>query len=45
VDATPEVVRELAKSRMLLFQGAQRAIEMGRAAAEADAHALPAASD
>jgi hypothetical protein len=30
VDATPEVVRELAESAMLLSQGARRAIEMKR---------------
>lgn len=32
VDATPEAVRELAESAMLLSQGARRAIEMKRAA-------------
>ena len=30
VEATPEVVRELAESAMLLSQGARRAIEMKR---------------
>ena len=30
VDATPEAVRELAESAMLLSQGARRAIEMKR---------------
>jgi hypothetical protein len=45
VDATPEAVRELAESAMLLSQGARRAIEMKREAAEADAHAVPAAPD
>jgi hypothetical protein len=43
VDATPEAVRELAESAMLLSQGARRAIEMKREAAEADA--ATAASD
>jgi hypothetical protein len=32
VDATPESVRELADSAMLLSQGARRAIEMRREA-------------
>jgi hypothetical protein len=32
VEATPEAVRELAKSAMLLSQGARRAIEMVREA-------------
>jgi hypothetical protein len=32
VDATPEAVRELAESAMLLSQGARRAHEMKRAA-------------
>jgi hypothetical protein len=32
VDATPEAVREMAESAMLLSQGARRAIEMKRAA-------------
>ncbi len=31
VDATPEALRELAESAMLLSQGARRAIEMKRA--------------
>ena len=44
VDATPEALRELAESAMLLSQGAQRAIEMKREATEGDAHAVPAAS-
>ncbi|MCW3019102.1 MAG: hypothetical protein JWN10_1410 [Solirubrobacterales bacterium] len=43
VDATPEAVRELAESAMLLSQGARRAIEMKREAADADA--APIASD
>lgn len=34
VDATPEAVRELAESAMLLSQGSQRAIEMKRDADE-----------
>jgi hypothetical protein len=46
VETTPEVNREVAESAMLLSQGARRAIEMKReAAAEADAHAVPAAAD
>ncbi len=45
VEATPEAVRELAESAMLLSQGARRAIEMKREATEADAHATPAAAD
>ncbi len=45
VDAIPEAVRELAESAMLLSQGARRAIEMKREAAEADARAVSAASD
>jgi hypothetical protein len=32
VEATPESIRELAESAMLLSQGAKRAIEMRRAA-------------
>ena len=36
VDATPESIRELADSAMLLSQGAHRAIEMKRAAASAN---------
>jgi hypothetical protein len=35
VDATPESIRELADSAMLLSQGAHRAIEMKHAAASA----------
>lgn len=35
VDATPEAVRELAESAMLLSQGARRAIEMKSEASEA----------
>jgi hypothetical protein len=45
VETTPEVNREVAESAMLLSQGARRAIEMKREAAEADAHAVPAAAD
>ena len=37
VDATPESIRELADSAMLLSQGAQRAIDMKR---EADSATL-----
>ena len=37
VDATPETLRELAESAMLLSQGARRAIEMMRKADEAAA--------
>jgi hypothetical protein len=36
VDATPESIRELADSAMLLSQGARRAIEMKREAGSAD---------
>jgi hypothetical protein len=36
VDVTPESIRELADSAMLLSQGARRAIEMKREAARAD---------
>jgi hypothetical protein len=36
VDATPESIRELAASAMLLSQGAHRAIEMKRAADSAN---------
>ncbi len=36
VDATPEAIRELAESAMLLSQGARRAIEMKREARSAD---------
>lgn len=35
VDATPEVLAEVAESAMLLSQGAHRAIEMKREASEA----------
>jgi hypothetical protein len=38
VDATPESVRELAESAMLLSQGARRAIEMKREANSADVY-------
>ena len=41
VDATPESIRELAESAMLLSQGAQRAIEMKR---EADSACQPCPS-
>jgi hypothetical protein len=41
VDATPEVLAEVAESAMLLSQGAHRAIEMKREASQAVA---PAAS-
>jgi len=37
VETTPEVNRRVAESAMLLSQGARRAIEMKREAAEADA--------
>jgi hypothetical protein len=36
VDATPESIRKLAESAMLLSQGARRAIEMKREADSAD---------
>jgi hypothetical protein len=45
VETTPEVNREVAESAMLLSQGARRAIEMKREAAEADADAVPVAAD
>jgi hypothetical protein len=49
VDATPEALRELAESAMLLSQGARRAIEMKRAASNAStdsaAPAIPAAAE
>jgi hypothetical protein len=49
VEATPEAVRELAESAMLLSQGASRAIEMKRDAdngsAERAASASPAGAD
>ncbi len=41
VDATPETIRELAESAMLLSQGARRAIEMRR---EASAESGPPAA-
>jgi len=46
VDATPESIRELADSAMLLSQGAHRAIEMRREADDAtlDASASAAAA-
>jgi hypothetical protein len=43
VDATPESIRELADSAMLLSQGAHRAIEMRRKADDA-ALDVPAAA-
>jgi hypothetical protein len=43
VDATPESIRELADSAMLLSQGAHRAIKMKHAAASANLD-LPAAT-
>jgi hypothetical protein len=49
VDATPEAIRDLAESAMLLSQGARRAIEMKREAdngnAERAALATPAAAE
>jgi hypothetical protein len=49
VDATPEAVRELAESAMLLSQGAHRAIEMKREANNASTDsavpAIPAAGE
>ena len=47
VDATPESIRELAESAMLLSQGARRAIEMKRGAhsADLDAPATAAAAE
>jgi hypothetical protein len=41
VEATPEAVRELAESAMLLSQGARRAIEMKQEAREAAAPVTP----
>jgi hypothetical protein len=41
VDATPEAVRELAESAMLLSQGARRAIEMKQEARQAAASVTP----
>jgi hypothetical protein len=43
VDATPESIRELADSAMLLSQGAHRAIEMKHTAASANLD-VPAAT-
>jgi len=43
VETAPEVNREVAESAMLLSQGARRAIEVKREAA--DAHAVPTAAD
>lgn len=44
VDATPEALRELAESAMLLSQGARRAVEMKRAANNGSTDpAMPAA--
>jgi hypothetical protein len=43
VDATPESIRELADSAMLLSQGAHHAIEMKRAVASANLD-VPAAT-
>jgi hypothetical protein len=43
VDATPESIRELADSAMLLSQGAHRAIEMKREVASANLD-VPAAT-
>lgn len=43
VDATPESIRELADSAMLLSQGAHRATEMKHAAASANLD-VPAAT-
>ncbi len=47
VDATPESIRELAESAMLLSQGARRAIEMKREAESAhlDVPATTAAAE
>jgi hypothetical protein len=49
VEATPEAIRELAESAMLLSQGASRAIEMKRetdnSSAEQAAPASPASAD
>jgi hypothetical protein len=49
VDATPEAVRELAESAMLLSQGARRAIEMKRSASNGSTDpavpAIPAAAE
>ena len=49
VEATPEAVRELAESTMLLSQGARRAIEMKRSAnnrsMDPAVSAIPAAAE
>ncbi|MGC2372750.1 MAG: hypothetical protein WA484_02635 [Solirubrobacteraceae bacterium] len=49
VEATPEAVRKLAESAMLLSQGARRAIEMKRDADDGSTDpavpAIPAAAD
>jgi hypothetical protein len=45
VDATPEVLAEVAESAMLLSQGAHRAIEMKRQASRGSISAAPAAAD
>ncbi|HTU79471.1 MAG TPA: hypothetical protein VMF09_12000 [Solirubrobacteraceae bacterium] len=49
VDATPETVRELAESAMLLSQGARRAIGMKRSAnngsTDPTVSAIPAAAE
>ena len=49
VEATPEAVRELAESAMLLSQGARRAIEMKRSAnngsTDPAVSAIPAAAE
>jgi hypothetical protein len=45
VDATPEVLAEVAESAMLLSQGSRRAIEMKREASEANAPGAPAKAE
>jgi hypothetical protein len=46
VEATPEAVRELAESAMLLSQGARRAIEMKRDAdTDPEMPAIPATAE
>ncbi|MCL2770428.1 MAG: hypothetical protein FWD42_10030 [Solirubrobacterales bacterium] len=45
VDATPEVLAEVAESAMLLSQGAHRAIEMKREVSEAAAPQVSATAD
>ncbi len=45
VDATPEVLAEVAESAMLLSQGSRRAIEMKREASQATAPAASATTD